>query len=174
MCAQAYPEYNASRERRKRVKLRGTDHEGTEKTLKSKGERQHMDTTFAIKAETDVSRAQNKRMALACRNGHRTESATQTVEAKHSKNQMAQCVQENCASNEDLVKTMSLQRKILVSHLVSVMLNIHPQREEKQPRCEDATGKKGDAHGFLRKYQPPAWQGVPGGIGRLHPRGVTN
>ena len=47
--------------------------------------------------------------------------------------------------------TVSLQRKILVSHLGSVMHNINcprqcvpTQRKEKPPRCKDATGKKGD------------------------------
>ena len=63
-CGQEYPEYNATCERNKGVKWRSTDHEGTE-NFKSKWKKQQRDILFVIKAETDVCRTQNKRMALA-------------------------------------------------------------------------------------------------------------
>ena len=68
VCAKAYPD-NAPYERNKRVKSRGTDHKDTG-NLKTKGKKRHKDIPFAIKAETDVSRAQYKRMALACQSEH--------------------------------------------------------------------------------------------------------
>ena len=64
-CAQAYPEYNAPCEGNKRVKSWGTDHRGTE-ILKSKEKKRNTDLIFATETETDVSRTQYKRMALAC------------------------------------------------------------------------------------------------------------
>ena len=76
-CAQAYPEYNALCEGNKR----GKDHRGTE-NAKSKRKRRNSDPIFAMKAESDVSWAQNKREALAFQNGHRAERVKQTDEAK--------------------------------------------------------------------------------------------
>ena len=82
-CAQAYPEYHAP-SGNDRVRLRVTDLKGTE-SLRSKGERQHRNTIFAIKQEADVSWVQNKRESLACQSGHRTEGVKQTVEARVGK-----------------------------------------------------------------------------------------
>ena len=82
-CAQAHPEYNAP-SGNKRVKLRVTDHKDTE-SLRSKGKKQHRDIIFANKLEADMSWVQNKRKALACQSGHRTESVKQTVEARQCK-----------------------------------------------------------------------------------------
>ena len=66
----------------KRVKPWSTDHRGTE-ILKSKEKKRNTDLIFATETETDVSRTQYKRMALACQlwtqNG---ENATQIDEAR--------------------------------------------------------------------------------------------
>ena len=82
-CAQAFSEYNAP-SGNDRVRLRVTDLRGTA-SLRSKGERQHRDTIFGIKLEADVSWVQNKRKALACQSGHRTEGVKQTIEARKGK-----------------------------------------------------------------------------------------